>query len=123
MKDEDIELAEVSWEGDSRDILRSFPVAVKRYLGADLLRVQSGEKPYDSRPMKSIGRKVFELRQRDERGWYRLIYLAKIENTVYVLHCFEKHSRKTPAKDLNTATERLKSVMTRLREKKKDGKK
>ena len=115
--------AEVSWEGDSLEVLCSFPVGVRRYLGADLRRVQVGESPLDSRPMKSIGRKVFELRQRDERGWYRLVYMARIENTVYVLHCFEKRSGKTLTKDLNTARERLKLVMQRLRESKSHGQK
>ena len=111
--------SQVSWEGDSRHVLCSFPIKIRRYLGADLRRVQVGEKPFDSRSMKSIGRGVFELRQRDQRGWYRLVYLAKVENTIYVLHCFEKRSRKTPQKDLDTAKVRLKAVRERLRDKKK----
>ena len=110
--------AEVAWEGDSLEVIRSFPKTVRCYLGADLRRLQLGEKPFDSRPMKSIGKRVFELRQQDVRGWYRLVYLAKIENTVYVLHCFEKHSRKTPRRDLDIAKARLKQVIARIRESK-----
>jgi phage-related protein len=109
--------AEVTWEGDSLEVVRSFPKTVRSYLGADLRRLQLGDKPLDSRPMKSIGKRVFELRQRDARGAYRLIYLAKIENTLYVLHCFEKRSRKTSPRDLETAAARLKNVMARIREK------
>jgi phage-related protein len=68
--------------------------------------------------MKSVGTRVFELRQRDARGWYRVIYLAVVENTIYVLHSFEKHSRKTPQRDLEVAKARLKNVMARIRERK-----
>lgn len=108
--------ADVVWEGDSLEVIRAFPDSVRSYLGADLRRLQLGEKPLDSRPMKSIGKRVFELRQQDARGWYRLVYLAKIANRIYVLHCFEKHSRKTPERDLNTAKSRLKNVLARIRE-------
>lgn len=111
--------ADVAWEGDSLEVLRSFPSTVRGYLGADLRRLQLGEEPLDSRPMKSVGKRVYELRQQDRRGWYRLIYLAKIEDTIYVLHCFEKHSRKTPRRDLELSKMRLKSVMARFRGKKK----
>jgi phage-related protein len=110
--------AEVEWEGDSLAVLRSFPKTVRSYLGADPRRVQIGEKPYDSRPMRSIGKRVFELRQQDGRSWYRVIYLAKIGNTIYVLHSFEKHARKTPQRDLEIAKSRLKNVLARLRKRK-----
>ena len=65
-------VAQVAWEGDSRDVIRSFPTTVRSYLGADLRRLQVGDKPLDSRPMKSIGKRVFELRHHDARGGYRL---------------------------------------------------
>jgi phage-related protein len=108
--------APVAWEGNSLAVIRSFPTTVRSYLGADLRRLQLGERPLDSRPMKSIGKRVFELRQQDARGWYRLIYLAKIANTIHVLHCFEKRARKTPQRDLEIAKTRLKNVLARIRE-------
>ena len=107
--------ANVAWEGDSLDVIRAFPAHVRRYLGADLRRLQLGVLPLDSRPMKSIGKRVYELRQQDSRGWYRLIYLAKVGATVYVLHCFEKHSRKTPQRELGIAKARLRNVLARIR--------
>jgi phage-related protein len=73
--------AEIEWEGDSLAVLRSFPKTVRSHLGADLRRVQIGEKPYDSRPMRSNGKGAFELRQQDARSWHRVVYLARIENT------------------------------------------
>jgi len=115
--------ATLAWEGDSRKVLRSFPKDVRNEIGLDLRRVQDGKIPHDSKPMRSIGQGVFELRQRDENGWYRLLYLAKIENRIHVLHSFVKKSAKTPKNDLNIATRRLKAVRARLQEEKKNARK
>lgn len=101
-------------------MVRSFPKAVRAQLGIELFRLQCGEMPLDSKPMKSIGQGVFELRDRDTSGWYRLIYLTKMAETVYALHGFVKRSAKTPAKDLAIARNRLKALRMRLqREKEK----
>jgi phage-related protein len=54
------------------------------------------------------------LRDQDERSWYRLIYLSRIRDVIYVLHCFEKRSRETPIKEINTARQRLKAVRARM---------
>jgi len=115
--------ATLVWEGDSRKVLKSFPKDIRSEIGLDLRRVQDGEIPYDSRPMRSIGQGVFELRQRDENGWYRLLYLAKVEGRIHVLHSFVKKSAKTPKNDLNIAANRLKAVRARLQEEKKNARK
>jgi phage-related protein len=64
--------------------------------------------------MPPIGQGVFELRDADERAWYRVIYLSRIKNVIYVLHCFEKKGRETPKNDINTARKRLAAVKQRL---------
>jgi len=112
----------VVWEGDSLEVLRGFPVAVKRGLGQDLQRLQLGAMPLNSRPMKSIGPGVFELRQFDDRGWYRVIYLRKVEDRLFVLHSFVKKAAKTPRKDLEIASRRFKEVQARLAEEKRNEK-
>jgi len=66
--------------------------------------------------MSSIGAGVYELKEADERAWYRAIYLSKVGNTIFVLHCFEKESRKTDRRDLEVARQRLKRVKQRLQE-------
>jgi phage-related protein len=66
--------------------------------------------------MSSIGRGVYELKEADERAWYRAIYLSKVGNTIYVLHCFETESRKTHRRDIEAARQRLKLVRQRLQE-------
>ncbi len=71
--------------------------------------------PTGFRSMPSIGPKVYELKDGDEKTWYRLIYLSEINNVIYILHCFEKQGSKTPRKDLKTAKKRLSDVIARLR--------
>jgi phage-related protein len=68
--------------------------------------------------MPSIGARVYELKEQDERAWYRVLYLAKIGNRIHVLHCFEKKSTKTGKHDLAVTRARLKRVLTRLAEEK-----
>jgi len=72
--------------------------------------------------MSSIGPGVFELKDSDEKTWYRMIYLARIEETIYVLHCFEKDSAKTERKDLSTAQNRLSQLRQRLLKERRDEK-
>ena len=66
--------------------------------------------------MPSVGNGVWELKEADARTWYRVMYLAKINNVIHVLHCFEKDSRKTDKRDIETARARLSLVRRRLRE-------
>jgi len=66
--------------------------------------------------MISVGKGLWELKEGDERTWYRVIYLTKIDNILHVLHCFEKDSRKTDRRDKEIAVSRLPAVQKRLRE-------
>ena len=50
-----------------------------------------------------LSQRVFELKDSDESKWYRLVYLARVEDTIYVLHCFTKNTAKTEKRDLATA--------------------
>ncbi len=123
MASEKVPDAKVAWEGDSLDAVKAFPPAVRQEMGLDIRRLQQGTMPHDSRPMQSIGKGVFELRQRDGNGWYRLIYLARIGDTLYMLHGFTKKSAKTSRNDLATASSRLKNVRARIAEEKKHARK
>ena len=109
--------ASVAWEGNSKEILSSFPDEVKATLGFSLRQIQNGRQPVCShRSMASIGQGVWELKESDERTWYRVMYLARINNVVHVLHCFEKNSRKTDRRDVETAKARLSQVLKRMQE-------
>lgn len=105
----------ISWEGNSKEILRGFPETVRLNLGYELFQLEQHLKPEHFRPMPSVGPKVFELREGDDKTWYRVMYLSEINNVVYVLHCFEKQGAKTQRKDLRTAKDRLSKVRERLR--------
>lgn len=114
--------AELFWEGDSLEAARGFPKSARRELGEDIERARRGLKPSSFRPMPSIGKGVAELKQRDESGWYRTIYLGVIDGKLHILHCFIKKSGKTPKNDLAIAQARLKAVRVRLQEARRDGK-
>ena len=109
--------ARIAWEGDSKQVLSSFPDDVKGTLGFSLRQIQNGRRPAcETRAMPSVGNTVCELKESDQRTWYRVIYLSVINNVIHVLHCFEKDSRKTDRRDIETARTRLKDVRQRLRE-------
>jgi phage-related protein len=112
-------LAAIVWEADSLEVLRSFPEGVTQNFGFDLWQLQQGERPRNYRPLPSIGSGVFELRDQDGSGWYRIVYLSRIDDVIYVLHCFEKKSREMPGKDFQKSKQRLKAVKARLGEEKK----
>lgn len=100
-------LKEVVWLGDSNEVVAGFPDSIKEDLGFQLYLLQKGQMPTRSRPMKSIGKSVFELKEQDHRGWYRVIYTLEAKNKIYVLHGFRKQSGKTSPKDLDVAKKRL----------------
>jgi phage-related protein len=72
--------------------------------------------------MESVGPGVYELKESDKSTWYRVIYLSKVEDVIYVLHCFEKKSKKTEKRDLNVAVERLSRIRERVEEQKNNAK-
>ena len=116
-RDESAPPAEVHFEGDSLEVLSAFPSAVKQALGFALRQLQLGREPTcQARRMSSIGPGVYELKEADERTWYRAIYLAKVGNVIHVLHCFEKGSRKTDRRDIAVASQRLRLVRQRMQE-------
>jgi len=102
--------------------LKSFPKKIRVDFGLDIRRLQDGELPTGSRPMQSIGRGVFELRQADTSGWYRVVYMQRVAGRLFMLHSFVKKSAKTSQRDLNIAKQRLKGVRERLAKEKKDAK-
>src|SRR5450631_4062797 len=107
----------ISWEGDSLKVLRSWPKAIKEDFGVALNEMQEGRPAAIAvRPMSSIAPGVFELKDSDESKWYRLIYLARVKDTIFVLHCFTKDTARTEKPDLRMARRRWKQVQERLRE-------
>jgi len=92
------------------DDLREFPEDARREAGYQLGKVQDGMDPSDWKPMKSVGDGVKEIRIRDEAGAFSVIYLAKLADATYVLHCFQKKTEKTSQKDIELARRRFKEL-------------
>lgn len=93
--------------GDSLSSLKDFPESARATAGFQLLQVQLGRDPDDWKPMATIGSGVREIRIRDSSGAFRVIYLAKLEDRILVLHAFQKKTQKTPRKDIELAAGRL----------------
>ncbi len=73
------------------------PSEVRHSLGMELMTVQYGGEPSDFKPMKTVGAGVYEIRYRDiAHGAFRVIYVAKLTDAVYVLHAFQKKTQQTP---------------------------
>lgn len=101
----------IEFLGDALDALRSFPEPARREAGFQLDKVQHGGEPDDWKPMRSIGQGVREIRIRDESGAFRVIYLAKLADAVYVLHCFQKKTEQTSDRDIKLARKRFRDLM------------
>jgi len=114
-----IPTASILWEGDSWETLKSWPREMQLSFGNALREMQEGRRPtLAARPMQSVGKGVFELKDSDDATWYRMLYLARIDDTIYILDCFTKNTRKTASK----ARTRLSRVRLRIQETKRDGK-
>ncbi|MHB8837437.1 MAG: type II toxin-antitoxin system RelE/ParE family toxin [Gemmatimonadaceae bacterium] len=95
----------VAWLGSALADLRSFPKEARQEAGFALDRIQRGGLPPDWKPMPEVGPGVNEIRVRSE-GQYRVLYVAKFAEAVYVLHAFRKKSRQTARRDIDIGRRR-----------------
>jgi phage-related protein len=101
----------VEFRGDSLASLRRFPESARRRAGQQLDLLQRGRDPDDWKPMTTIGPGVREIRVRDEHGIFRVVYVARFVNAVFVLHCFQKKAQKTSREDVDLASRRYKELV------------
>jgi phage-related protein len=95
--------------GSSLDDLRSFPAEARRQAGFELYAIQRGFEPTDWKPMKTVGSGVREIRIRVLGEW-RVLYVAKFADAVYVLHAFQKKTQKTRHNDIEIARRRYNQI-------------
>ncbi len=95
--------------GSSLDDLKNFPAEVRRAAGFELDAIQRGGMPSDFKPMLNVGMGVYEIRLHVQGEW-RVLYVARFADAVYVLHAFQKKSQKTRAEDINLAARRYKQI-------------
>lgn len=104
----------VEFRGCSLDDLRAFPLVAKREAGHQLDQVQSGQEPDDWKPISTVGQGVKEIRIRDSAGAFRVIYVAKFADVVYVLHCFQKKTEKIRKADMDLTAKRYRDLLKEL---------
>ena len=103
---------EIRWVGSSYDDLIAFPAAPRKEAGFQLGKVQAGLDPTDWKPFDEVGAGTQEVRIGDAKGIFRVMYVAKFEEAVYVLHCFQKKSQSTSKHDKDIATARYRAVVS-----------
>lgn len=102
---------EIRWVGSSYDDLVAFPRESRSEAGFQLGKVQAGLEPTDWKPFDEVGAVTQEIRIKDARGIYRVMYVAKFEEAVYVLHCFQKKTPATSKQDKAIAEARYRAVV------------
>jgi len=91
-------------------VLTRLPQGVRHDAGYQLDKVQRGDQPDDFKPMPAIGKGVEEIRVLDSTGAYRVIYVARRAEAVYVLHAFQKKTQATPKNDIQIAKRRYRQL-------------
>jgi len=101
----------VIWVGSSRGDLRGLPSEVRRDIGHALFAAQQGDTDPAAKPLKGFGGgSVLEIVANQEGGTWRAVYTVRFREAIYVLHAFQKKSKRgiaTPKKDLDLIHHRL----------------
>lgn len=115
-------LKNITWLGSSLKDIKNLPEAVQQRIGYALYLAQLGDKGINVKVLKGFGSAcVLEIVERDTQGTYRAVYTVRYENTLYVLHCFQKkstHGISTAKLDIDLIRERLKRAEQLERKKK-----
>ena len=107
-------LKPLRWFGDSREQVRGFPHDARLRAGFELWEVQQGNEPSDWKPMSSVGPGVNEIRVH-AKGEYRVLYVAKFDEAIYVLHAFGKKTPQTSKQDIARAAARFRELVKERR--------
>jgi phage-related protein len=112
LNDAAVSAKELVWIASSRRDMRTLPKRVRRTFGLALFAAQIGETPPIAKPLKGFGGAgVLELIENNEGGTYRAVYTVRYATAVYVLHVFQKKSKRgkaTPQADIDVIVTRLK---------------
>lgn len=104
----------LEWMGSSYRDLLALPPNVRRRFGYALSLAQAGDQDDAAKVLKGFGSAgVLEVIDDDAGGTYRAVYTVKFEHVVYVLHCFQKKSKRgvaTPKADMSVIRDRFKAA-------------
>lgn len=113
-------LKDVGWIASSKKDLMEFPLNVRKEMGHALYIAQEGGKDKDAKPFKGFGNaSVLEIVKCDENGTFRTMYTVQFKERIYVLHAFQKKSKKgikTTQQDIELVANRLKAAELKHKE-------
>jgi phage-related protein len=95
--------------GSTQHDLRRFPDEARQHAGYELDQIQRGRMPSDFRPLLNVGPGAYEIRIH-ARGEWRVVYVAKFADAIYVLHAFQKKTQKTSKEDIELAACRYRQI-------------
>lgn len=106
-------MKKVIWNTKAREFVRSLDNNTKREIGTLLMMLQAGEKLGEpqSKSMKVIHPGAYELRIKDNRGAYRVIYVLAVSDKILIPHAFTKKTQHTPQKEIQTSRRRLQELL------------
>ena len=110
----------INWRGSSKSDLcdeKLFPENARREAGHQLNQVQFGLDPDQWKPFEEVGAGTREIIINLNDGWFRVMYVAKFAEAVYVLHCFKKKTNATPKLDKEIAKSRYRGIITERNQK------
>ena len=114
------------WIGSSKGDLKSFPDAVRKPMGHALYLAQINLKPPNAKPLRGFGgASTLEVIEDHDGNTYRAVYTVKFQGVVYILHAFQKKSKKgiaTPPHDIELIKKRLKAAADQYAKQQKDKK-
>ncbi len=113
---EELPLKKIKWNDKARDFVRNLDDETKIEIGTLLMMLQQGEALGEpqSKPMKSIHVRAHELRVKDKKGAYRVIYVLSIQDQILIPHAFTKKTPKTPQKEIELSIKRLKEMLNEI---------
>jgi phage-related protein len=102
--------------GSAYDDLLAFPKDSRKEAGFELGKVQAGLDPADWKPFDDVSAGTREIRIRDASGIYRVMYVARFEEAIYFLRCFQKKTQVTSKQDKAIARARYRAVISARKE-------
>ena len=109
---------QILWPGSAYDDLLAFPKDARKEAGFQSGKVQAGLDPADWKPFDEAGAGTREIRIREASGIYRVMYVAKFDEAIYVLYCFQKKTQATGKQDRTIVAARYRAVVNARKERK-----
>ncbi|MBB3590656.1 phage-related protein [Rhizobium sp. BK529] len=110
---------DIIWMGSSFEDIKEFPKGARKQAGHDLNRIKAGLPPNDWKTFSTVGPGTAEIRIKDEGNQYRVFYVAKFDDGIFVLHCFSKTTQKTSQHDIDVGKSRYKAMKKQISDKAK----